>query len=60
MPVSLASQKLDHGYVIGEGGGGADDFVEIRRKGKHLLKRFVELLSTSEVVKGKNQGRSRT
>ena len=49
-------QKLDHGDVVGESGGGADDLVEVGRIGQHLFEGLVKLLGGPEIVERKDQG----
>jgi len=56
VPVTFLGQEFDHGDVVGERGGGADDFVEVGGVGAHFLERFVELLGRPEVVEGEDQG----
>ncbi len=58
VPVTFLRQKLDHGDVVGEGSGRADDLVEVSRVGDHFFQRLVELLGGPEVVKRKDQSRS--
>src|SRR5450631_290102 len=56
VPVALPRQKLDHGDVVGERGGGADDLVEVGRVGEHFFQSLVQLLGGTKVMEGENEG----
>ena len=48
--VALGLQKLHHGHVVGECGGGGDDLVEVGRDLQHFFQRLLELAGGVEIV----------
>ena len=59
MAIAFPGQELDHGHVVGEGGRGADHFVEIGWVSQHLLQSFIQFLGGAEVMERQNQSRAR-
>ena len=48
-------QKLHHGHVVGERGGGADDLVEVGRNLEHFLQRLIEVARGAEIMERQDE-----
>src|SRR6202035_4672256 len=53
--IGFPSQKLDHGYVVGKGGGRGGHFVVVSGEGAHLLQSLVELFGPPKVMVGEDE-----
>ena len=47
---TLLLQKLHHGHVVGERGGGGDDLVEVGRDLQHFCERLIEVAGDAEIM----------
>src|SRR5690349_531216 len=58
MAVALAGEEANHRDVVGQGGGGAHDLVEVGGIGQQFLEGFFQLFGAPKIMEGEDQSGS--